>query len=353
MSALQWSCFTRAPDWLHLIIINSFIALQLTLTTNGGFVHNLLYSQAIGLSVASSLVLMSRAFKLAEPKWWTYLIAVPLGVMIGLTLASAITGQAVDSVGTGDNSDALRGILFSVLTGAAVTWYFFVRDHRLRGRISLAEQNARLTEQQRQLTETQLLLLQAQVEPHFLFNTLANVAGLIEHRPADARHMLESFTTYLRGSLMRTRVKTSKVSDEIELLEAYLAVQKIRMGERLTYEFSVDASCESLPLAPLLIQPLVENALTHGLEPKLDGGSISISINRSNNILKCSVVDTGVGFTGSQASAGSGLGLNNVRQRLASLYGDSAALKVLEPSSGNGVSAELEIPLDRLQATAP
>lgn len=352
MAASLWSCFTRTPDWLHLIVINSFIALQLTLTTNGSFAHNLLYSQAIGLSVAGSLVLMSRGFKLAEPKWWTYLIAVPLGVVIGLTFASVIVGQTTEYVGNRDNSAALRGVLFSVLTGAAVTWYFFVRDHRLRGRISLAEQKARMTEQQRQLTETQLLLLQAQVEPHFLFNTLANVAGLIDHRPADARHMLESFTTYLRGSLMRTRVKISRVSDEIELLEAYLAVQKIRMGERLTYEFSVDASCENLPLAPLLIQPLVENALTHGLEPKLEGGSIRISINRSNHILQCSVVDTGVGFTGAQASAGSGLGLSNVRQRLASLYGDSATLKVLESSSGGGVCAELEISPDKLQATA-
>ncbi len=100
----------------------------------------------------------------------------------------------------GENGDALRGILFSVLTGAAVTWYFFVCDHRLRDRIALAEQQFKLTEQQRQLTETRLLLLQAQVEPHFLFNTLANVVGHIEHRPNDATHMLESFTTYLRDS---------------------------------------------------------------------------------------------------------------------------------------------------------
>lgn len=118
------------------------------------------------------------------------------------------------------------------------------------------------------------------------------------------------------------------------------------------YEFLVDAACDDLPLAPLLIQPLVENALIHGLEPKPDGGNITVNVRQSNKVMQCSITDTGMGFAVNRASAGSGLGLNNVRQRLLSLYSDSATLKVFEVVSGNGVYAQIEIPVDTLKASA-
>jgi sensor histidine kinase YesM len=138
----------------------------------------------------------------------------------------------------------------------------------------MAREQVRTISTEKQLVEAQMRLLQAQIEPHFLFNTLANVVSLIEPAPQKATLMLEHFIAYLRASLAASRATQGTVAQEAKLLRDYLALLKIRMGDRLQYTIEVDPSLDTAPLAPMLLQPVVENAIKHGLEPKIEGGRL-------------------------------------------------------------------------------
>ena len=188
--------------------------------------------------------------------------------------------------------------------------------------------------------EAQLKMLQAQIEPHFLFNTLANLAGLIESNPKLARHLLEALNRYLRASLLRTRAEGGTLGDELDLLEAYLEVFKIRLGPRLDYTISAAPPLRALPFPPMLLQPLVENAIRHGIEPQVAGGRVRITATRDGGALELTVRDTGCGLG---ETPGSGLGLDNVRARMAALFGDSGTLEIAQPADG-GVQASLRLP---------
>ncbi|HEX7438307.1 MAG TPA: histidine kinase, partial [Caldimonas sp.] len=139
-----------------------------------------------------------------------------------------------------------------------------------------------------QATEAQLRLLQAQIEPHFLFNTLANVVGLIEADPPRAKLMLESFIDYLRSSLGGLRGERHTLGEEIDLIDAYLRVIAIRMAHRLHYEIDVPDALRALPLPALSLQPLVENAVVHGLEPKIEGGRVRVDAREANGLISSS-----------------------------------------------------------------
>lgn len=191
-----------------------------------------------------------------------------------------------------------------------------------------------------QLTQAQLRLLQAQIEPHFLFNSLANVAALIDAEPALAGRLLDALIRYLRSSLQRTRAERGSLGDEVALLTAYLDVLKIRMGERLDYAFEIPPDLMAREFPPMLLQPLVENAIRHGLEPKLAGGRLRVSAAEGDGCLRIVVSDDGVGFGD---TAGDGVGLANVRARLAALYGPEARMLV-NSGVGAGVTATLELP---------
>ena len=149
---------------------------------------------------------------------------------------------------------------------------------------------------EKRATEAQLRLLQAQIEPHFLFNTLANVVALIDHEPAKARQMLGAFTDYLRASLTGLRRDVGPLADELALAEAYLRVQQSRMEERLRFVIEADENVRAALLPPLLLQPLVENAVQHGLEPTLDGGTVRVQARAEGGELVIEVHDDGRGL---------------------------------------------------------
>ncbi len=342
-----WPFLTRRSDWLQLLLINSIIATLLTLVTPSTFLVNLIYSQCIGISIAGMLVLITRFKKLPEPAVWIYLLAIPLGAVTGITTAILLSNNFILFSKSGSSEILIRNLLFSVLIGAVVTWYFVLNDKRLKARAALAEERLRLADKEKQLVESHLMLLQAQIEPHFLFNTLSNVVGLIEIRPDAARQMLESLTIYLRATLHRTREETATVSDEAELLQAYLSIQKIRMDKRLKFSIDVQPGCEKLNLPPLLIQPLVENAIIHGLEPAIEGGEVNISFSKANEILKCIVSDTGMGLVNEKQSEKKSIGLINIRQRLTSLYPQQAEL-ILRQNKTTGMTASITIALECL-----
>ena len=206
---------------------------------------------------------------------------------------------------------------------------------------------SREIEAEKRAAEAQLRLLQGQIEPHFLFNTLANVVSLIEADPPRARLMLESFVDYLRASLSGLGAATHTLGDEIDLIEAYLRIVKIRMEDRLQVSIDVPAALRRLPLPALILQPLVENAIVHGLEPQIAGGRIRVAAQRADDRLVLTVDDDGhgVGDAGVPAAraAGTGTALANIRERLRHTYGARAAL-TLEPAQPRGVRASLSLP---------
>lgn len=197
---------------------------------------------------------------------------------------------------------------------------------------------------QARITEAQLKLLQGQIEPHFLFNTLANVQSLIDFDPERAKLMLERFTDYLRASLGQLRGDSTTLAQEFAMLEAYLGLMQLRMGERLKVELSLPADLGAIQLPPLLAQPLVENAIHHGLEPKIAGGTVAVSARRVDGRLWIEVADDGQGLDGPKRRAGNGLALGNIRARLEARFGPSASLELL-PRDGGGTLARIQFPL--------
>ena len=188
-----------------------------------------------------------------------------------------------------------------------------------------------------------LKLLQAQIEPHFLFNTLANLQALIGVDPARAQAMLSHLDGYLRAALATTRNDWDTLAGEFALLRSYLEILAIRMGPRLTYELDLPPELATARLPPMLLQPLVENAIRHGLEPKVDGGKVRVAARDEGNKLVLVVEDSGMGF-GAGAAAGTGVGLAHVKQRLAAVYGIGASIQTGE-SDGGGVRITLRVPL--------
>jgi sensor histidine kinase YesM len=194
------------------------------------------------------------------------------------------------------------------------------------------------------VAEARLRALQAQIEPHFLYNTLANVVSLIDSQPARARRMLERFIDYLRASLSASRAEHATLQGELDLAAAYLDVLGVRMEERLRWRFDRDPAASGLPLPPMLLQPLVENAIMHGIEPKLEGGEIVVRARVDDGMLCIEVADSGLGLRTAAPRPGGGVGLANLRERLRQLYGASAQLQLIENPAG-GVTSRLLLPL--------
>jgi signal transduction histidine kinase len=198
-------------------------------------------------------------------------------------------------------------------------------------------------EMQRALTDAKLSALQAQVEPHFLYNTLANAQLLTRIDAKRADEMLGHLITYLRNALPLAGETMSTLGREVERSRAYLEILKIRMGARLKFVVEVPSTLENVPFPPLVVQTLVENCIKHGLEPKPGGGTVMICAETHENRLQITVADDGVGLQ--TGTSGTGLGLRNVRERLKLTFGDSAqcALAVNSPS---GMKATISIPLN-------
>jgi len=194
----------------------------------------------------------------------------------------------------------------------------------------------------REVAEARLRVLEAQIEPHFLFNTLATVKRLFQTNPAVGQRMLDSLMRYLSGALPRMRSTESTLGREVSLVSAYLEIQRIRMGRRLTFSVDVPASLHKAALPPFMLFTLIENAIKHGLNPLPEGGTIDVVARAVDGRLAVMVRDTGRGFA---QSSGSGTGLANIRMRLALSYGANAELE-LSRNEPRGVVAKLAVPLE-------
>lgn len=269
-----------------------------------------------------------------------------------LTACCALVGMAVADAMLGGRStfDALlhTGALARYLPGAAAVALLMAAvlaagERRAAREIELARQQERIAEAARLLAEAKLRTLQAQIEPHFLYNTLANVVSLIGADPARARHMLERLIDFLRASLAASRADHATLGSEIDLARAYLDLLTVRMGDRLRFRIDVAPACRDAVVAPMLIQPLVENAVMHGIEPKVAGGTVVVRARRIESGLCVEVRDDGVGLVPAAPRPGGGVGLSNLRERLRSLHGNNAQVQLLENQDG-GVTSRLLLP---------
>jgi signal transduction histidine kinase len=304
------------------------------------FMSNVIGFMIHGLFMAGSRLGLERSARSAGSAATTlyYSGISTLGVVSGFTLASAFMNQPL--LRWVSNPRWVVTVAFScLLISAILAAIFFARERSARAEAALEREKARTQGVEREAALANLRALQAQIEPHFLFNTLANVSSLIDADPALAKRMVDSFNRFLRASLAATRSETTTLGEEAVLISAFLDVLQVRMGARLAYSVEVPASLGGFALPPMLLQPIVENAIRHGLEPKVDGGAVRLVALEEPGAIVIEVSDTGVGFA---PTTRGGLGLANLRGRLRLLYGDAARLEVADnPPAGTRVRVRI------------
>lgn len=343
---------------LHALLMCTGVALFLTALGSGDFAVNLAYSCTIGLSCG--LVIdrgrraMSRWVWRGDPGhehalnhwpgWPGMAVVVVAGTLVGYTVGvaagNALTGRHLPMPWEFKGQGSIGTLTFSVTIGAIATYLFW-----LRGRLAATQAKAEAA--QRIAAQTQLKLLESQLEPHMLFNTLANLRALIALDPPRAQAMLDRLIAFLRATLAASRSDRHALADEFERIADYLALMQVRMGdERLQVALDLPADLAAQPVPPLLLQPLVENAIQHGLEPARAGGRLSVSAHREGGSLVLAVHDTGVGLDAARTPAeGHGFGTHQVRERLATVYGARARFS-LSPAEAGGTLATVYLPLD-------
>lgn len=237
-------------------------------------------------------------------------------------------------------SDWVVSFIFLLIVAGVIIKLALGGKQKAERRAALASATAADEGLKRQLAEAELKMMQAQVEPHFLFNTLASVDYLIETDPPRASQMQKNLIAYLRAALPEMREGSTTLGKEVALCRAYLEILKVRMDERLQTAINVPQGLLNAQFPPMMLQSLVENSIKHGLEPKPEGGSVTIAADVANGRLRVRVADTGLGFT---HGAASGVGLSNIRERLKQLYRGDASF-VVEANAHGGTIATIEVP---------
>jgi len=317
------------------------------------FFENLIVSVLIGVA-AYVLINGGRLLFLDYPDWgprgWACFLALvfmvaPLAHPLGLHVASLILGFPTPTLDSYFTVRRASMVLFTLIGTGLMTLLVMNREHLRRTREEHAAQRLRAEVVERQALQAQLRLMQAQIEPHMLFNTLANLQGLIAIDPARAGTMLDGLIQYLRATLNASRSENTTLEHEFAAMQAYLGLMGVRMGERLAYRLALPPGLRSARLPSMLLQPLVENAIVHGLEPKIDGGEIVIDAASEQGALVITVCDTGLGLGHTDGQCGGGVGVSTTRERLAALYGAGASL-TLTPAQPCGTLARLTLPLE-------
>jgi Histidine kinase/Histidine kinase-, DNA gyrase B-, and HSP90-like ATPase len=352
------SPWKKVRDIYALVVLFSALAaavVTLASPSFRGFLRWLFIAESIGMTAVTIGTFLGRLPRLRRltPRVAHLFIgglAIPLGYVIGSSFAYAMLGEPLPIL-----QPEPRRIVALLATGLAAL--FIVYLDAMRQRIE-NEAAARIAAQRRAV-ESQLRLLRAQLEPHMLFNTLANLRSLVEADPKLAQTMIDQVILYLRAALAASREEAVTLRQEFAQLRAYLEIMSLRMGARLSCEFELPEGLQDFSIPPMLLQPLVENAIKHGVEPKIGKSSIRVAARRNGGAVEISVTDTGLGFEGrgpgrrlqrdapglldvALDGASSGYGLTHVRERLEACYGTLATLS-LEANAPQGVRATVRI----------
>ena len=328
-------------------VFNCLIATLLTITGGGNWVAHMVYSMSIGivawLFIDGGRLLISGHRESLWPEWPWGMLLIVAGVAVGFFIGNLV-GDAWIGAPTFDflelkGHKLATGITITIIAAIGMSFFFYSlgKSKHMQSQLDLAQRNA---------TEARLKLLETQLEPHMLFNTLANLRVLITVDPPRAVAMLDRLNSYLRMTLNGSRALAHPLSAEFDRLGDYLELMSVRMGERLRYTLDLPDELRGLPVPPLLLQPLVENSIRHGLEPKVEGGEIVVRARKDAGRLVIEVSDTGVGLDATQQpSEGGGFGLEQVRERLATVYGEQGRLSLRPAQTGGGTCVTLNLPL--------
>jgi len=350
MSIYEYRKFTVwyvLKDVLFISLCSTIIAVVFMLVTSAdislkSYFEYFLIAQCMGLSIGLPCTFAFHFFKPAKPS--SQLILVTLCVIFGSLLGSFLESRLVHHKFAGFEGQIYPQMIFvAIILGFIISFGFVVYEKYITFKLSANEEKLKRISLEKEKLNADLKLLQAQVEPHFLFNTLSNILSLLDHDAMTGKNMLENLTQYLRTSLIQSRKPANRLADEIDMIRAYLDIYKIRMGKRLAYEINIPENVLNIEIPPMILQPLVENAIKHGLEPKIEGGKISIKACRKEDILILEIADTGMGI---KEKSGTGVGTGNIQKRLASFFGDRASLN-FEDMTPAGLKAIVEIPCER------
>lgn len=304
----------------------------------------LVLTESVGLTMTLSILLLRSTSALWRLRpvvrgLLLAMVALAAGFIAGHAIALLLLGEPMQLVGIG--ADGLVPIVVATLVAGLTLHYFATREQ-------LSSEAAARSEAQRLATEAQLRLLHTQLEPHMLFNTLANLRSLVSEDPPAAERMIDQLITYLRGSLAASRAPWTTLGAEFAQLRAYLEIMSTRLGPRISFRLDLPPQLASVAIAPMLLQPLVENAIKHGVEPQVGPGAIDIAVRDSGNCIEISVSDSGPGLptqgVDPDPERGRGsYGLQHVRERLQALYGEDGSL-TLVAGDPKGVTAIVRFP---------
>ncbi|EGQ8524308.1 TPA: sensor histidine kinase [Vibrio parahaemolyticus] len=330
-----------ASGWQRSVVVTTLFCLfisGMTLSVWGGpyYVH-VLVSFGFGYSALFFSWLVDKLFP-TIPRMLEIALSLTACLLFGVINAQFLIGEYFGISGM------LPVLLMGLLFSGMCYFYFHSREKEAIAQRELESIKRENAEQERALLLSQLKQMQSQIEPHFLFNTLANISALMSQDVDKAKQMLDQLTALLRATLKSSREEHTNVENEVALIDAYLGIQKIRLGERLSYKIAVQDGLERTELPPMMLQPLVENAIVHGIEPKREGGEVSLLIKQEKQQLQIEVKDTGVGLNHVSNHSGSGIGLSNLKQRVDALFSGKGLVSISESAEG-GVSVRLSWPI--------
>jgi hypothetical protein len=345
----------------HGLITAAFcclIATALTLSNRGAWDTQLVYSLGIGMTIWLIVDVGRFLLRRASDHYWPsgmrgvllVISAIAVGYLVGTTIGDLYCSAC--ALRDADPGRQRTSLVITLLAGVAGSYFFHSmgKAKAQQAKIALAERDA---------AEARLKLLQTQLEPHMLFNTLANLRVLIGVDPAQATQMLDRLIAFLRATLVASRETQHPLATEFDRLRDYLELMAVRMGPRLTYALELPSDLAATQIPTLLLQPLVENSIRHGLEPQIKGGSITVSARAVGDQLELEVLDTGAGLGHAMESsphepgtspAGTGFGVLQVRERLATAYGERASLQIANVATG-GTRCLIKMPRGALSGT--
>ncbi len=313
-----------------------------------GLTATFLMTQCIGVAACLCFLI---TFAILKPRnklvqILTVIVTMIAGVVLGLLLGALVVTDENPLTYLLEHRDLLfHYVFYSAMIGSIAIYLYFFRERAFAAEALIQEERIKRLSTEKQVIESNLRVLQAQIEPHFLFNTLSSILSLLDTDLEKGKTMLLNFMQYLRASLDKTRDSTSTIDQEMEIIRAYLEIFKVRMGDRLRYSIDAPEEIRHLPFPSMIIQPIVENAIKHGLESRIEGGTINIRCESSGDILRIEVTDTGLGFD--EQTELVGFGLSNIKERIDSLYGGQGQIifqLVMEEDRPAGLKVILEVP---------
>jgi Histidine kinase len=333
------------------VVLAALVAAVIVRGFDNTYLDLLVSALCVGLSIMLAVTIAGNLRSRRLPREALQMIAVVLGSVIGTIITGIVKGR--NPIAMLQHDDALWRVLITASLGigfgGVILLVLLYREQKAQAAAAAHLAEAERQRIEKQMVVAQLKTMQAQVEPHFLFNTLATVQHLVEVDPPRASRMLGSLIAYLRAALPQMREASTTIGREFALARAYLEVLQVRMGSRLDFILDLPPGLADRPMPPMMLISLVENAIKHGLEPVEAGGRIDLSARETGNALHIQVSNTGAAL---DPAARGGTGLSNIRERLQALYGNKAQL-VIEEQQPQGVVARIELPAAAEELPAP